>query len=42
MRFWLYLLSVMAVMTQGLTRPQLGVTGLAEDALDVLKTHAIW
>lgn len=36
------ILALLPVMTQGLTRSQLDVTHLAEDALGVLKTHPIW
>lgn len=36
------ILALLPVMMQGLTRLQLDVTGLAEDALDYLKTHTIW
>lgn len=36
------ILALLPVVTQGLTRSQLDVTGFAEDVLVVSKTHSIW
>lgn len=36
------ILALLPVITQGVTRSQLDVTGLAEDVLLVSKTHSIW